>query len=172
MNLWISLIVVLILTLSALGIAFSPPIHSADGDPPLCAFAVFIAGFIYRIVKWAKAPVPFRITTTCGQQTSLPWIKSESAGEPLRPLGRDRADGPGGLPVPVALPEHRRGDRGAAARLRQRQMALVLRPSLPLVAADHRRFGTCVSSSNRSPPGSAASRPSTASSRSASRPSI
>ena len=29
--------------------------------------AVFLVGVIYRMVVWAKSPVPYRITTTCGQ---------------------------------------------------------------------------------------------------------
>jgi len=42
---------------------------------PYLAFAVFLGGFAYRVVQWAKSPVPFRITTTAGQEKSLPWIK-------------------------------------------------------------------------------------------------
>jgi [DsrC]-trisulfide reductase subunit M len=42
---------------------------------PYAAIAIFLTGFVYRIMKWAKTPVPFRIPTTCGQQKSLPWIK-------------------------------------------------------------------------------------------------
>lgn len=42
---------------------------------PYLALAVFIAGVVYRVSGWAASPVPFRITTTCGQQPSLPWIK-------------------------------------------------------------------------------------------------
>jgi nitrate reductase gamma subunit len=42
---------------------------------PYVAFAVLILGIIARIVKWARIPVPFKITTTCGQQKSLPWIE-------------------------------------------------------------------------------------------------
>ncbi len=42
---------------------------------PYVAFATFLGGIIYRVVKWAQSPVPFRIPTTCGQQKSLPWIK-------------------------------------------------------------------------------------------------
>jgi nitrate reductase gamma subunit len=34
------------------------------------------------VVRWAWTPVPFRIPTTCGQQTSLPWIKSASLDNP------------------------------------------------------------------------------------------
>jgi nitrate reductase gamma subunit len=52
---------------------------------PYAAIAVFLLGLIYRVVKWARAPVPFRITTTCGQQTSLPWIKSERLESPPNP---------------------------------------------------------------------------------------
>jgi [DsrC]-trisulfide reductase subunit M len=45
-------------------------------------FAVFLGGFCYRVVQWAAAPVPFRIPTTCGQQKSLPWIKSAGLENP------------------------------------------------------------------------------------------
>ena len=43
---------------------------------PYAAAAVFAIGFVYRVLKWAKSPVPFRIPTTCGQQKSLPWIRN------------------------------------------------------------------------------------------------
>jgi nitrate reductase gamma subunit len=49
---------------------------------PLLAGVTFVAGFIYRIVDWARAPVPFRIPTTCGQQKTLPWIKSANIENP------------------------------------------------------------------------------------------
>lgn len=42
---------------------------------PLTAGAVFIIGFIWKIVRWAKSPVPFAIPTVAGQQRSLDWIK-------------------------------------------------------------------------------------------------
>jgi len=42
---------------------------------PYAAIATFIIGFIYRVVKWGRSPVPFSIPTTAGQQKSLPWIK-------------------------------------------------------------------------------------------------
>jgi len=41
---------------------------------PYAAFALFVGGFVYRIVKWARSPVPYRIPTTCGQQKSFDWI--------------------------------------------------------------------------------------------------
>ena len=78
----ISVLAILILTLSALGIAFTPLSFLLTAILPYATFAVFIGGFIYRVVKWARAPVPFRITTTCGQQTSLPWIKNNSLESP------------------------------------------------------------------------------------------
>jgi len=49
---------------------------------PYAAFAVFLVGFCYRVARWAWAPVPFRIPTTCGQQKSLPWIKPASLDNP------------------------------------------------------------------------------------------
>jgi nitrate reductase gamma subunit len=76
MNLIVSLIAVLILTLSALGIAFSATLSSLlTVVVPYAALAVFLVGFLYRVLLWAKSPVPFRITATCGQQISLPWIR-------------------------------------------------------------------------------------------------
>jgi len=44
---------------------------------PYAAIATFIIGFIYRVLKWARAPVPFHIPTVCGQQKSLPWMALE-----------------------------------------------------------------------------------------------
>lgn len=49
---------------------------------PYVAVAAFVVGFIYRIVKWAKSPVPFRIPTTCGQQKSLDFIKQNKIENP------------------------------------------------------------------------------------------
>jgi hypothetical protein len=40
---------------------------------PGVALVVFILGLIVRVVNWARTPVPFNITTTCGQQKSLDW---------------------------------------------------------------------------------------------------
>ena len=88
MNLLTSLITILILTLSALWIAYNATLSLLlTVILPYAAFTVFIAGFIYRIVKWAKVPVPFRITTTCGQQSSLPWIKNNPLESPSNVWG-------------------------------------------------------------------------------------
>ncbi len=50
---------------------------------PYTAFTVFVSGVVYRVLKWARAPVPFRIPSTCGQQKSLPWIKASPLDNPL-----------------------------------------------------------------------------------------
>ena len=54
---------------------------------PYAAFVIFLAGFIYRVVKWWITPVPFRIPTTCGQQKSLPWIKNNPVENPANLWG-------------------------------------------------------------------------------------
>ncbi|MBW2568048.1 MAG: sulfate reduction electron transfer complex DsrMKJOP subunit DsrM [Deltaproteobacteria bacterium] len=50
---------------------------------PYIAVLIFIAGFVYRIMDWARSPVPFRIPTTCGQQKTLPWIKQNKIDNPF-----------------------------------------------------------------------------------------
>jgi len=50
---------------------------------PYLAMALFLGGFCYRIIHWAKSPVPFRIPTTCGQGFSLPWIKQDKLEAPV-----------------------------------------------------------------------------------------
>lgn len=49
---------------------------------PYLAFAIFLLGFIRKVLDWAGSPVPFRIPTTCGQQQSLPWIKQAKFDNP------------------------------------------------------------------------------------------
>ncbi len=49
---------------------------------PYLAVALFLAGMVARVIGWARSPVPFRITTTCGQQRSLPWIPSATLDNP------------------------------------------------------------------------------------------
>jgi nitrate reductase gamma subunit len=49
---------------------------------PYLAFGIFLVGFIYRIVIWARSPVPFCIPTTCGQEKTLSWIKTNSLDNP------------------------------------------------------------------------------------------
>ncbi len=54
---------------------------------PYAALAIFLLGVLYRILKWASSPVPFRIPTTCGQEKSLPWIKANNLESPYNMAG-------------------------------------------------------------------------------------
>ena len=54
---------------------------------PYAAIVLFIVGVIYRVVKWARSPVPFRWPTTAGQQKSLPWIKANNLESPYNIWG-------------------------------------------------------------------------------------
>jgi nitrate reductase gamma subunit len=54
---------------------------------PYGAIGLFLIGVAYRVLRWARVPVPFRITTTCGQQKSLPWIKRNRLDNPSSTLG-------------------------------------------------------------------------------------
>lgn len=49
---------------------------------PYLALALFVGGFVYRILDWMQSPVPFRITTTAGQARSLDWIKQDRLESP------------------------------------------------------------------------------------------
>ncbi|WP_267927060.1 sulfate reduction electron transfer complex DsrMKJOP subunit DsrM [Desulfolithobacter dissulfuricans] len=51
---------------------------------PYLAMALFLGGFCYRVVQWARSPVPFKIPTTCGQGFSLPWIKYDRLEAPVK----------------------------------------------------------------------------------------
>jgi nitrate reductase gamma subunit len=88
MNLLLALIAVLTLTLIAWGG------HASASLAPLflvfipyIAFAVFLSGVAWRILSWARSPVPFRIPTTCGQEKSLPWVKAQPMENPWSTAG-------------------------------------------------------------------------------------
>ena len=49
---------------------------------PYLAIIAFLVGFVIKVMGWARAAVPFRIPTTCGQQKSLPWIKQNRIDNP------------------------------------------------------------------------------------------
>jgi nitrate reductase gamma subunit len=62
---------------------------------PYAALVLFLLGFVLRILKWARSAVPFRITTTCGQQKTLPFIKNDNLENPhdlMGVLGRMAAE--------------------------------------------------------------------------------
>ena len=83
MNLLTSLIAILVLALLAVGISYSGPLaYFIMVIISNAAFTVFLTGFVYRVVLWARSPVPFCIPTTGGQGKTLPWIKSDSLDNP------------------------------------------------------------------------------------------
>jgi len=83
MNALYSFLIVAFLLLVAVGGAASGSLNwfFAVGFPYL-AIVIFLVGFIGKVMAWAQVPVPFRITTTSGQQKSLPWIKSSRLDNP------------------------------------------------------------------------------------------
>jgi len=83
MNLLQSFIAVLVLTLVGLGISASKGLtYLLTIVIPYAVFAFFVVGFVYRVVRWGRSPVPFRIPSTCGQEKSLPWIKTNPLDNP------------------------------------------------------------------------------------------
>ncbi|SHI36096.1 sulfate reduction electron transfer complex DsrMKJOP subunit DsrM [Desulfosporosinus lacus] len=81
------LAVILLILVATMG-AFITNLHYVFGIIiPYLAFAMFVGGFIYRVVKWGRSPVPFRIPTTIGQQKSLPWIKQNKIENPTSAFG-------------------------------------------------------------------------------------
>jgi nitrate reductase gamma subunit len=49
---------------------------------PLSALCLWVAGLVWRVVWWAKSPVPFRIPTTCGQQKSCSFVRTNPVDNP------------------------------------------------------------------------------------------
>lgn len=83
MNALYSLLAVLALVLAALACGQSEPTRVVLATAiPYAAFSVLLVGFCYRVVRWASAPVPFHIPTTCGQQDSLAWIRPATFDNP------------------------------------------------------------------------------------------
>ncbi|MGA6924250.1 MAG: sulfate reduction electron transfer complex DsrMKJOP subunit DsrM [Desulfosarcina sp.] len=54
---------------------------------PYLAVILFVVGFARRVMGWARSAVPFRITTTSGQQLSLPWFKQAKTDNPSSTVG-------------------------------------------------------------------------------------
>ena len=87
LSFWVSIIAVIALVLLAFAGVEGANLHFLFGVIiPYAAVALFILGIIYRVLKWATIPVPFRIPTTCGQQKSLPWIKRSRLDNPFTSL--------------------------------------------------------------------------------------
>jgi nitrate reductase gamma subunit len=82
MNVLISLVVVLLLVVLGFAGARANLQYFLGVVLPYAAIVLFLAGVVWRVVRWARAPVPFHIPTTCGQQQSLPWIKQSKLESP------------------------------------------------------------------------------------------
>jgi nitrate reductase gamma subunit len=83
MNALISLIAVLVLIVLAwVGVGGAGLEYLFGVIIPYVAVFTFVVGFAWRIISWARSPVPFRIPTTCGQEKTLPWIKSNNLENP------------------------------------------------------------------------------------------
>jgi nitrate reductase gamma subunit len=54
---------------------------------PYLACIIFTVGIVYRVVTWARTPVPYRIPTTAGQEKTLAWIKPNSLDNPYNTWG-------------------------------------------------------------------------------------
>ena len=85
MNFLYSFIVIILLLLISLLGARAPMLFGII--VPYTAITLFIAGIIYRVVRWARSPVPFRWPTTAGQQKSLPWFKANNLESPYNIWG-------------------------------------------------------------------------------------
>lgn len=83
MTVFVSLVVAAALLFIPLALGRTPAGQWAFGVVvPYAAVALFAAGVVARVAAWARAPNPFRIPTTCGQQRSLPWIRNAPVDNP------------------------------------------------------------------------------------------
>ena len=88
MNIMFSLFAVLIIILAVIiGVETAQLEFLFGVIIPYAAIATFILGIVYRILKWARSPVPFKIPTVTGQEKSLSWIKSSKLDSPSSTLG-------------------------------------------------------------------------------------
>jgi len=84
MGFWYSILGILVLLLLAIvGVGGMGLYTLFTVIIPYAAVFLFVAGFIYRVLKWASAPVPFHIPTVSGQQKSLSWIKADNIDSPF-----------------------------------------------------------------------------------------
>ncbi|MDL2267712.1 sulfate reduction electron transfer complex DsrMKJOP subunit DsrM [Desulfovibrio sp. OttesenSCG-928-G15] len=77
-----------VIVLGGIACLVAPALPSLFGVVlPYAAVLVFIAGFVWRVMNWAKSPVPFKIPTTGGQQRSLDFIKPNRLDSPYTKAG-------------------------------------------------------------------------------------
>jgi len=77
--------VLLLILVSYLGVAVAGLQIIFGVVIPYLAVLAFLVGVSLKVMDWARSPVPFRITTTAGQQKSLPWIAHQKLDNPFTP---------------------------------------------------------------------------------------
>jgi nitrate reductase gamma subunit len=83
MGIRFSLTAVVALVLAVfLGVKAAGLNHFFGVTVPYVAIFAFLGGVVFKVLKWGRSPVPFRIPTTAGQQKSLPWIKQSRLDNP------------------------------------------------------------------------------------------
>jgi len=83
MGIRFSLVAVVALVLAAfLGVGTAGLNHFFGVTVPSIALVVFLGGVVFRVLKWGRSPVPFRIPTTAGQQKTLSWIPQNKLDNP------------------------------------------------------------------------------------------
>ncbi|MBP8646475.1 MAG: sulfate reduction electron transfer complex DsrMKJOP subunit DsrM [Syntrophobacteraceae bacterium] len=88
MGIKLSLTVVIALILAAfLGVKAAGMTYFFGVIIPYLAVVTFLVGVVYRVITWARSPVPFRIPTTAGQQKSFPWVKHSKLDNPSTTAG-------------------------------------------------------------------------------------
>ncbi len=85
--LWGVLFICVLLILAFIGGLGPGPQYFFEVIVPYLAILTFVAGTGYRVVNWARAPVPFHVPTVCGQQKSLDWLPSSRIESPNTTLG-------------------------------------------------------------------------------------
>ena len=73
---------------------------------PYLAIATFIIGFCYRVVQWAKSPVPFKIPDDLRSAVFTALDQARQAGSAGQHLPGRGQDVPGNRPLPFALAQH------------------------------------------------------------------
>lgn len=88
MGVLISLIAIAVLTLVAWLGGSIPALQYVFGVIiPYIAIAAFLIGVVVRIIRWARTPVPYKITTTAGQAKSLDFIRRNKLDSPSSTWG-------------------------------------------------------------------------------------
>ena len=87
MRVYTALLLVILLAVGAAVAAQSRALSEVFArDVPYAALGVLLGGLAWRILWWARSPVPFRIPTTCGQAQWCDWIRPNRIDNPQGPL--------------------------------------------------------------------------------------